>query len=200
MRRLFPVLIPVLLLGGCARAPEKERQAVTINAGQQDSVVPVAGSKGKAARPVINLSGDGLAVVDPAGGGGQPITFGVPRDVIIAAVARSRGDAVAEGENAECGAGPMEYANFRGGLVLNFQDAKFAGWSLNKGGDTGLATAKGIRLGSTRGDLDAAGKVDILHESLGTQFELDGLSGLLDSEGAGAAITDLWAGATCIAT
>jgi hypothetical protein len=203
MKYLAVILVPALLVGGCMRTSSKDRGATAANSGKPASVIAGAAiaapaTKDRSVRPTLGLAGDGLTLIDPAGGKARTIAFGIPRDVAMPLIARARGEVGSEGENAECGAGPLEYANFAGGLVLSFQDDKFVGWTVGKSGEARLATATGLHLGSTRNDLDTAGKADVVASALGTEFSLGGLSGLLDGEGGAAKVTDLWAGTTCI--
>ena len=184
------------------RTSDKHRDPTAANRDKPAEVV-VAGvsssSATKGGRPTLHLSGDGLTLIGPGGGKPRAIAFGIPRDVAMPLVAGALGDARSEGEDADCGAGPLEHANFAGDLVLSFQDDKFVGWTVGRGGEARLATATGIHLGSSRSELAAAGEADVTASSLGTEFSVEGLSGLLDGESGAARITDLWAGTTCIA-
>lgn len=203
MKHLAVILVPALLIGGCMRTSDKDREPTAARSDMPAKIVvgavssPAAG--GRSVKATLHLSGDGLTLIDPAGGKAHLVAFGIPREVAVPLVAGARGDAQAEGEHEDCGAGPLEYANFAGDLVLSFQDDKFVGWTVGRGGEARLATATGIHLGSTRSELAAVGEVDVKASSLGAEFSVDGLSGLLDGEGGAARITDLWAGTTCIA-
>jgi hypothetical protein len=203
MNYLAVSLIPALLIGSCMRTSNKDRDPTAAHSDKAASVIASAAISAPATRkqlvrPTMDLAGDGLTLIDRVGGRARTIAFGIPRDEAVPLIAAARGDVGAEGENAECGAGPLEYANFAGGLVLSFQDDKFVGWRVGKRGEARLATAAGIHLGSTRRELDAAGGAEVVASSLGTEFSHGGLSGLLDSEGDAAKVTDLWAGTTCI--
>jgi hypothetical protein len=203
VKSLAVILVPALLIGGCMRTSNKDRDPTAANSDKPASVIAGAAisapaAKSRSDRTTLDLAGDGLVLIDPVGGKANTIPFGIPRNSAVALIAGARGDVGAEGENVECGAGPLEYANFAGGLVLSFQDDKFVGWTVGKGGEASLTTATGIHLGSTRSALDAAGGAEVVASSLGTEFSHGGLSGLLDGEGDAAKVTDLWAGTTCI--
>jgi hypothetical protein len=69
-----------------------------------------------------------------------------------------------------------------------------------KGGDlNGLTTAAGIRVGSTRGELESAYAIRIVQGATGTQFSAGAMAGMLESDRKDARITALWAGTTCLA-
>ena len=73
------------------------------------------------------------------------------------------------------------------------------GWSLASTGSP-LSTAGGLMLGTTRSELENGASVArIAKSSLGEEFTAGDVAGLLDSTAADARVTNLWAGATCIA-
>jgi hypothetical protein len=85
-----------------------------------------------------------------------------------------------------------------GGLQLTFQDGKFAGWTINAAASP-LRTAKGIGVGSTRQELDAAyTDLTVEDSSLGLLFSSGQLTGLLDIDGIEGLVTDIWAGTVCL--
>lgn len=148
------------------------------------------------------LRAQGLSII--GGGLKTPIraTFDMTRAEAIKVVSSIRGPATKAGTIEDCGSGtPMDYAKFRGGLELDFLDGKFVGWILDDNGDKTLKTVKGIGLGSTRAAFKAAYPAATIEEStLGTEYASDDAgSGLFDSDKAGARITNMWAGQTCIA-
>jgi hypothetical protein len=55
----------------------------------------------------------------------------------------------------------------------------------------------GVRVGSTRAELEAAYAAEVAESTLGTEFNAGGLGGLLSGPGKDARITDLWAGINC---
>lgn len=148
---------------------------------------------------LLSLAPDGLQLVEANSGKTYPIPFGTPEKDTVDRVAKARGAVVDEGANDECGAGPVDYANFEGNVSLIFQEGKFAGWSINDGGDAKVTTMAGIGLGSTRKALEAAYTTTVEESSIGTEFMAGELSGLLSDKGPDAKVTDIWAGVTCIA-
>lgn len=199
-------LAAMLMLGACTQA-EPSANGSTANdpaASATGSTASAAVSEAPAnAGPqtslLLSLAPDGLRLVDGDSGKTYPIDFGTPEKDTLDRVVKARGAVVDQGDNDECGAGPLSYANFDGNVALLFQDGKFAGWSLNEGGDTKVTTMTGIGLGSTRKALAAAYETKVEDSTIGTEFLAGGFSGLLDGKGDAAKITDIWAGVTCIA-
>lgn len=104
------------------------------------------------------------------------------------------------GTNADCGAGPVDYANWADGLSLVFQDDRFVGWGLDGRAAGALATANRVGPGMTRRALtNAFGTIGFTQTSLGTEFAAGGVYGVLDGPGPQAKVTDMWAGVSCAA-
>lgn len=104
------------------------------------------------------------------------------------------GAPVEQGENADCAA---KYARWENGLTVWFANGRFAGWSLDRG--SRLTTVNGIGLGTTRAELHAAYNLEVVRSSLGEEFTIGGMAGLLESAAPDARVQHLWAGQTCIA-
>lgn len=202
-RRIVPLLILATLAACAPDAP----------AVPEDGTAPApaapAEAAAPAAAPVLTVEAEGLRLFDPASGSARPLPFGTGPAQAMAALA-SRG-AAETGTNADCGAGPLAYARWPDGLTLWFQDERFAGWALNPRPDTaprpdsaspsappsGVSTASGLTIGSTRADLDSAYAATVTQSTLGTEFAAGELYGLLDGEGSGARVIALWAGVSC---
>lgn len=105
------------------------------------------------------------------------------------------------GTNQDCGAGPVQVASWAIGLTLVFHDGRFVGWSLDPRSRGDISTAEGIAVGTTRFQLDEAvgPPLQVSQTSLGTEFSAGAYHGLFDGAGAGARITDMWAGVSCAA-
>lgn len=87
----------------------------------------------------------------------------------------------------ECGAGPIETARWPG-VSLNFLGGGLQGWVLGAPG----ISAEGLTVGMARADLPP---VSFRNTSLGTEFELNGVHGLIlpgERE-----VAQLWSGVTC---
>lgn len=135
-----------------------------------------------AAAPVPVLGGRGL---EPG------LAFGMARAEAVAAATAAFGAPSGSGHNDECGEGPMDFVSF-GGLQLGFQEGRLAGWSMS-GARPALRTARGIGIGSLR---SALGGVSVDEQSsLGPEFEIEGVGGILDESGA--RVEALWAGLAC---
>ena len=190
-----------LLLAGCGGEPAPNAtQSIVMQGNANELIVPRPAAESNlinaadVALPGVVLAPDGLGVA-----GSARVAFGTARAAATKAIAGALGKPIEEGDSQECGAGPLGFASFRGGLGLYFQDGRFVGWDLD-GRDGGrFATAQGIGIGSTRKQLDAAYKVAIEDSTLGIEFDAGGLSGLLSMREPNGEVTNLWAGATCIA-
>ena len=149
---------------------------------------------------VVRLRGDGLEVTGPLG---TMLSFGSPRQTVEAELAKALGEARGAGTNEECGAGPVAFTEYPGGLTLIFQNGALAGWSLGDGDGDGqsadIATAEGIDLASSEAELTAAYEVEMIADStLGEEFTTPaGIFGFLTGEGAQKEVESLHAGMNC---
>ncbi|HEX8302768.1 hypothetical protein [Sphingomonas sp.] len=149
--------------------------------------------------PALNLAPDELTLV-LANGSARHVTFGMDKAAATRMVAAALGNPIEQSRNEECGGGALDYAAFREGLSLYFQEGKFAGWDLDGRENGKFSTANGIGIGMTRKALEAAaGDLTVEESSIGQEFATGELSGVLSSAAATGKITNLWAGVTCIA-
>lgn len=192
------------LLAGCTSEPATN--AVTANTTTNVAAPAPAASASASAEvsetavPALNLASDELTLV-LANGSARHVTFGMDKAMATGMVAAALGNPIEQATNQECGAGALDYANFRQGLSLYFQDGKFAGWDLDGRENGKFATADGIGIGMTRKALEAAAgaPVSVEESSIGQEFMTGDMSGLLSSAAADGKVTNLWAGVTCIA-
>jgi hypothetical protein len=108
-------------------------------------------------------------------------------------------DQTAEG-NPECGNGQGATATWTEEIAIDFDpDGRFLSWILRPG--SALTDLTGVGLGSSYDELVASWAVDVEDTTLGREFATSpdgtGLGGLLEGDGAGAEITELWAGPIC---
>ena len=102
------------------------------------------------------------------------------------------------GTNEECGAGPMEYANYDK-FVAHFQNDRFVGWMVNGPSDRARFTGpEGVTLGMSAADLRKLPSFEAIDDStLGEEFTIgDGelaISGLIEDS----QVAVLWGGETC---
>lgn len=147
---------------------------------------------------VVRLRGDGLEVTGPLG---TMLTFGSLRTPVEVELAKVLGEARDAGTNTECGAGPIAFTEYPGGLTLNFQEGALVGWSLrdDEGEGADIATTEGIALDSSEAELAAAYEVEMMEGStLGEEFTTpDGINGFLTGEGAQREVESLHAGTNC---
>jgi len=142
------------------------------------------------AEPARDLKGGALVHTLSADGLELGLAFGVPRAQAVATATEAFGAPTGTSHNGECGAGPMDFVDYRG-LSLAFQDGLLAGWSIDEELPA-LRTADGLAVGAPR---DALGGAPVEQSTLGPEFDVGGIGGLLDEEGREIAV--LWAGLTC---
>lgn len=193
------------LLAACSPEPKQPVEKDAMANAAEIIVPPASNAQAHAANAPeeapgagIRLAPDALTLVLP-GGVSRPVRFGMARADAVRMLATALGNPVEEANSQDCGAGSLGYAAFRDGLSLYFQDGKFAGWDLDGRESAGFATAKGIGIGTSRKELEAAGTVDVGETSIGNEFMMGELSGLLSSPAPDGKVTNLWAGVTCIA-
>jgi hypothetical protein len=200
MHRLAPLVL-LFAMAAC-------RQAEPPPATAADPPVPIVKSHaaGVAAAQVIGpaeaaasrlaLDAEGLRLLNAVSGASRLIPFGTTRtDALRAIESAQRTPARATGVNDACRAA---YVAWKNGLTVWFGGERFVGWSV-QAGEAGPGTAAGLKVGSSRGELDGAYAAKIGKSTLGTQFRAGALAGLLDSDRPDARVTELWAGVTCIA-
>lgn len=192
-------VLAALTLAACS-SPASEAAPEPKPTAAQSSAETVVKPPEPKSNPVVEnpllLAPDGLLAVN-RDGQMQLVPFGTERNKAESAVGIALTPPRDRGSSSECGAGTVDYTDFRQGLQMTFQDGKFVGWTINA--DTSpLRTAKGIGVGSTRQDLDAAYKADVEDSSLGLLWSTGDLVGLLDIDGIDGLVTDVWAGTVCL--
>ncbi|MEO5774565.1 MAG: hypothetical protein ABIQ32_10670 [Sphingomicrobium sp.] len=143
-------------------------------------------------RPVL-VNAHGLSA--PAAKPAPPLTlpFGTSRTRTLAALGfLGLGKA---SSNSDCDGGALSWVVYPRGLTVYFEGGRFAGWWANAGSN-GVATAKGIRPGSSRAELAKAYKIKAFESSLGEEFEAGGLFGLFDGK---QRVESLYSGRVCTA-
>ena len=170
---------PLLLLGACDSGDPKGNGSAAAVAEQQHAAESSRDELGPA--PVLNLAADGL---EPG------LPFGTPKAAAIATASKTFGLPTDETRVEECGAGPMDFVRFHG-LSLAFQHGRFAGWSLSEKFPS-VATSGGLTVRAPRSVLGGAA---VERSTLGPEFELGGIGGLLDEKER--EVVALWAGLTC---
>jgi len=189
------------LLAACsspASEPAPQRDEPVVHAAAETVSKPQPPPERARVETPLILAPDGLLVANHAGKM-QLVPYGTPRIEAESAVAVIVGTPVTRGSSSECGAGTVDFTDLRNdSLQMTFQDGKFVGWTINAAASP-LRTAKGIGIGSTRQELDAAYKdLTVEDSSLGLLFSSGNLTGLLDQDGIEGLVTDIWAGTVCL--
>ena len=201
MTKTGPALYAALLALACGACDSDASPPATANGGTAGNgasagSAPAANGTPGASRPLLRLTSDGLLVAGP----GTQLAFGMAKAEAVVAVTAILGQPTDQGSNQECGAGPMEFVEF-GPLALNFQDGAFVGWFHSQPARTPpLTTATSVGIGTARDQIvgEGQGPLQVSETSLGTQFEISGINGLLSGPEPNATVTSLWAGTNCI--
>ncbi len=202
-------LAPLALLAACGGEPASNASGnVAAPDNANEIVVPPAinaveanasNASDEAAGLAVDLAPDELTLVE-ASGKTHHAGFGVERAVAVKMVSAALGSPIEEAASQDCGEGALGYTTFRDGLSLYFQEGKFVGWDLDGRENGKFTTMNGIGIGSTRAELEKSGsEVQVEDSSIGHEFRIGELSGLLSAPGPGGKVTNLWAGSTCIA-
>jgi hypothetical protein len=144
---------------------------------------------------IVELRSEGLAA------GAEAFFFAAGQAEVEAAVAKSVGPALRSGSNEECGAGPVTFTDFPGGLTAHFQEQRLVGWNWHLAQDGDLPgngtvrLAGNIQLGSARAAAQAAsGYAAVEGSTLGEEFALgDKIGGFIEGD----KVTMLYAGTQC---
>lgn len=182
----------LVALTGCDRS---QTTAPTEPAPPPPAVITKAEPPPVQAEGGLAIEGEGLRFFD-AQGSSRDIPFGTAQAAAIAAVATSTGrPAPTVTTNEECGAGPIQFAEFPGGLQLLFQNNNFLGWTVT---EPGLTTTDGMGVGSTRASIESSRTIELVTGStLDGEFTSGDVHGILSSTAAAGTVTHLWAGLSC---
>lgn len=202
MRRALkshPVLAAALSLLALSACSEKSAEAngpaaqPGAPAAPVDQAEPAPTGEGRE----VTLTSESVILVNAVEGRGTAtsLNFGMAQDRVLAALEPDFGK-LAVTSNAECGAGPMEFASV-GGLQLNFLGGKLAGWSAEPADN--LVTSDGIRAGISLADLKSERPVEMADSTLDGEFSYqspDGgmIGGFTGDDGK---IASLHAGVNC---
>ena len=172
--------------------------AALLAAGSQPAVEPdpvVTAAQGYELR----LMGGGLAS-GRRGLHSYPVfLFGISRSEALSRVAALRGRAGATGIGRGCAGPPLNFARF-GTLTLWFRNNRWVGWSLTgPRGRQPIDTEFDLGIGTPRGEIDNMDDSPVVFRRTrrGTEFEAQGMQGLLSGPGPRARIVALRAGEAC---
>lgn len=153
------------------------------------------GSQAPIAADAVELRAAGLSA------GNESFYFAAGQAEVEAALAAALGKALRSGENRECGAGPVMFVDYAGGLTAHFQEGRLVGWNWHLPQD-GDAAATGtiklpddVQLGTARSVLETAtGFAKVEGSTLGEEFALgDKIGGFVKSD----RVEMLYAGTQC---
>lgn len=148
---------------------------------------------------MVALADGGLQTVDVQTGSTLDILFEVDGDIAVSTVSISFGDPTETVDTSECPAGPLKITTWPNGLSLNTLDEAFVGWSIRpNSGSENLTTIAGVGIGTSVKNLQEAYEVEVFESSLGTEFNVGQMSGILSSDQPDGEIINLWAGLNCI--
>lgn len=184
MRLALIALAGALTVAGCdgGKAPDAAAS------GQPEAQVPLAAN-------AVELRGEGLAA------GSEAFFFAAGQNEVEAALAKALGGPLRTGSNAECGAGPITFTDFAGGLTAHFQEGRLVGWNwhLAQDGDrpaSGTVSLAGkVALDMPRQEVEAApGFSKVEGSTLGEEFALgDKIGGFITGD----KVEMLYAGTQC---
>ncbi len=182
--RVLLALVGALALVGCDSGAAPDAAA----SGDAATQAPVAAN-------AVELRADGLAA------GAESFFFAAGKAEVEAALAKALGPVLRSGENGECGAGPMTFTDYAGGLTAHFQDGKLVGWNwhLPQDGDRAASGTIGlagtVQLGAPRAAIEAAaGFAKVEDSTLGEEFMIsDTLGGFITGD----RVEMLYAGTQC---
>ncbi len=185
MRLALVALTGALALAGC------DNGDVPSPAERQQGEV----AQGSVAANAVELRGEGLSA------GPEAFYFAAGQAEVEAALGKALGASLRSGENAECGAGPITFTDYAGGLTAHFQEGRLVGWNWHapQDGDkpaTGTVTLAGkVQVGSPRAEAEAAsGFAKVEGSTLGEEFALgQNVGGFI----AGDKVEMLYAGTQC---
>jgi hypothetical protein len=190
------LVVATLLLAACsspsnapsasATAPTPATSAPALSTTPSPPVAAAEPAPAPAPAKLV-LRGDGIDL-------GGVIAFDTPADELIKKLTAffSQPPSNVDTLN-ECGEGVLNMAGWDNGFTIYSQDGKFVGWA-----SVDQRTAEGIGFGSSRAALDAAYHPEVAESSLGWEFYVNGLSGILESNAPDAAISEFWSGMTCV--
>lgn len=197
MTRLAPlVLLLALIACGQAEPPLAEPPAESAKSHAAGVAATQVIGPAEAAASRLALDAEGLRLFNAVSGASRLIPFGTTKPDALRAIGAAQKTPVrSQGVNAECSAA---YATWDNGLTVWFIKDRFVGWSAAQS-SAPTATAAGVKVGSSRAELEDAYEVKLMKSPLGTEFSAGALAGMLDSGKPDAQVSHLWAGVTCLA-
>lgn len=143
----------------------------------------------------VALNGEGLSA------GPEAFYFAAGKSEVETALSGVLGEPTGSGTNQECGAGPMQFTEYAGGLTVSFMEGSMVGWfwRLPLDGDppaqAEISLVGDLQLGAPEAEARGAEGFDLIEEStLEGEFSLgDKIGGFLEGE----QVSMLYAGTQC---
>jgi len=163
------------------------------------TIEPIIEPTTKAAElPTLSVSGIGIGLAK--NNETQSFDFGASRSEVDEALSAVLGVEPERMANEECGAGPMEFSNYRGSFTASFQDDTFIGWFLDGADFDMILSGKGIAIGDPIelfAELHAANFDE--ESTLGAEWysETDGIGAFAAPGEDGEVVESMYAGANC---
>ena len=199
-QRLAALLLVAVLAGACGGDDGGEDDDAP---GSTAATTTTTDDAAAPARPTTTTEAgpDAIAVVLGAGRltvGGNALVFDAPEFQVSSYLERALGEPTRE-DDQDCGPGRLHVISWPG-LDVYLLDDRLVGWGV---GDDQRKTDAGVRIGSSRTELQAAYPTVTFPEStLGEEFfvpptgqDTAGLAGVVEAD----EVTALWSGATCVA-
>lgn len=196
MKKNLYAIAALALVAACSKEPAPV--APTNETAATNSQVAAPAAPAADAELQLKLSPQEL-MVQSNDGSVDHVPFGTEKSRVLQLLAPALGSPIEQGKNEECGNGALDFANFRDGLTVYFQDGVFGGWDVEGRESAKYTTTNGIAVGASRSDVESVGPILIQDSSIGHEFSAGELSGLLTTALPDATVTNLWAGVTCIA-
>lgn len=136
----------------------------------------------------VLLRTDGLTV------GAEAFFYAAGQAEVETALASALGPVIERADNDECGAGPMMFTDYPGGVRAHFQDNKLVGWIVDETSDRAQVVGD-VQVGTSVAEAEAAdGFMMIADTTLDGEFSLGpAIGGFVDGE----SVTMLYAGTQC---
>ena len=148
--------------------------------------------------PAVLLE-DGLGLVDPLDGSVSRAVLGGPVDAALAVGLAAFG-VPPQPDPSACTLDERDSWVWQDGLVVYARDGLFLGWTVRPDSPAAaLTTLTGIGIGSSGADLQATHGAPVETTSLGEEFAIGQLSGVLDAAGETGRVIALWGGDGCVA-
>lgn len=197
MRTTAAALLLLLPLAACSSDDGGDDPVVAAptSAAAPTAAAPTAAdSAAPATAATIVLRADGITLRTATGD--QAIRFGAGTGVVVPALAAALGEP--QQQSVACGQGARTDVGAKGFDVL-FDGDRFVGWDES---GAGLATEQGLKLGSTKADVQKAfPTATFTKSSLGDEFLVSegGLAGFLDGAAPTSTVVGLTGGEACVA-